>query len=250
MPRLLIINPNTTAAMTAKVGNAARAFLPGVEIVEATGRFGCDYIASRSSYAIASHAALDCFAEYQAGCDAVLLACFGDPGLEALREISSVPVIGLIDATTEEAGLGGRRFAIVTGGARWGPMLDEMIRLRGLGSQLAAIRTVAPTGGDIARDPEGSLGILRDVCRACIEDDEAEAIILGGAGLLGLAARLQPNLRIPVICSIEAGLRAAKWALQEPGHQHAPAEPGAARPSGLSPHLLRLLSGPSPMLER
>ncbi|HUN11159.1 MAG TPA: aspartate/glutamate racemase family protein, partial [Rhabdaerophilum sp.] len=119
MPRLLIINPNTTEAMTRKVGDAARAMLPGVAITEATGRFGSAYIASRASYAIAGHVALDCLAAHRAGCDAVLLACFGDPGIEALREVSPVPVIGLIDATTAEAGQGGRRFAIVTGGARW-----------------------------------------------------------------------------------------------------------------------------------
>jgi len=215
MPRLLIINPNTTEAMTRKVGDAARAMLPGVAITEATGRFGSAYIASRASYAIAGHVALDCLAAHRAGCDAVLLACFGDPGIEALREVSPVPVIGLIDATIAEAGQGGRRFAIVTGGARWKPMLEEMIRARGLESQLSAIRTVAPTGGDIARDPEGSLAILRDACRRSFEEDGAGAVILGGAGLIGIAHLLEADLGAPVICSVAAGLRAARQALTE-----------------------------------
>lgn len=240
MPRLLLINPNTTAAVTRKVGEAARAALPGVDIVEATGRFGCAYIASRASYAIAGHAALDAFAEYGEDCDAVLLACYGDPGLEALREIAPVPVIGLIEATTAEAGAAGRRFAIVTGGERWAPMLSEMLRARGLGDRCVAIRTVAPTGGDIARDPEGSLAILREACRNAIDEDGAQAIILGGAGLIGLAARLQPDFAAPVICSIEAGLRAAAAALlQTPAPAPAPRE----QVVGLSPALTRRLGG-------
>jgi allantoin racemase len=145
--RLLVINPNTTEAMTDKVVAAARLALePGLDIIAATGRFGARYVSSRASFTVAGHAALDAFAEYGQGCDAVLLACFGDPGLDALREVSTMPVISLIDASCAEAATGGRRFSIVTGGARWQAMLTEMIAVRGLGSQLASIRTVAPTG--------------------------------------------------------------------------------------------------------
>jgi allantoin racemase len=212
--KLLLINPNTTVAMTEKVAVAARVALPGVEIVAATGRFGAHYIASRASYAIASHAALDCLAEYGADCDAVLLACFGDPGLDALHEVSPVPVISLIDASCAEAGFGGRKFSIVTGGERWGPMLQEMLQLRGLDPQLASIRTVAPSGGVIAANPEQAYAMLAESCQSCVDKDGAEAIILGGAGLLGIAAKIQSEVSAPVICSNEAGFRATSQALE------------------------------------
>ncbi len=127
--RLLIINPNTTAMVTDRVTAAARASLPGVDLISATGRFGAAYISSRASFTVAGHAALDALAEWGTGVDAVLLACFGDPGLDALREVSQVPVIGLVEAACAEAGEGGRPFSIVTGGERWGPMLREMIML-------------------------------------------------------------------------------------------------------------------------
>ncbi len=212
---LLIINPNTTQAMTDKIVAAARPAFPAtIRITAATGRFGPRYIASRASFAVAGHAALDAFAIHGKGhdgkdCDAVLLACFGDPGLEALREVAGCPVISLIDASCEEAGAGGRRFSIVTGGERWAPMLQEMIAARGLGSQLASIRTVAPTGGAIARDPEGSAALLAETCRLCSVEDGAEAVILGGAGLIGIADMIQPRLPIAVVCSNMAGFRAA-----------------------------------------
>ncbi len=191
--------------MTDKVVDAARPMLsPGATIISATGRFGPRYIASRASFAVAGHAALEAFAAHGHGCDAVLLACFGDPELEALRELADCPVISLIDASCAEAGAGGRRFSIVTGGERWGPMLTEMITARGLGSQLASIKTVAPTGGDIAADPAGSAELLAAVCKRCADEDEAEAVILGGAGLIGIASMIQPNLPFDLVCSNEA----------------------------------------------
>lgn len=211
--RLLIINPNTTAAVTTKVVDAARRQLPGVDIAGCTGRFGAAYISSRASFAVAGHAALDCLAEHGQSADAVLLACFGDPGLDALREVSPVPVIGLVEAACLEASAGDRPYAIVTGGERWAPMLTEMIRMRGLDRSLTAINTVSPTGGQIAEDPDGALDLLASSCRVCARQHGARAVILGGAGLLGLAERIQPRCDVPVICSVEAGFRASATVL-------------------------------------
>jgi allantoin racemase len=238
--KLLIINPNTTSAMTDKVVDAARAILPtGTTIIPATGRFGPRYIASRASFGVAGHAAIDAFAAHGLGCDAVLLACFGDPGLEALREVAGCPVISLIDASCAEAGAGGKRFSIVTGGERWGPMLTEMIGARGLGSQLASIKTVAPTGGDIAADPAGSAEMLAAVCRQCADEDGAEAVILGGAGLIGITRMIQPNLAFDIVCSNEAGLRAASAVLAA-GETQQKAGTGQVEAIGLSGELTEL----------
>ena len=86
--RLLLINPNTTESITALVADRARELVGGeAEIRAVTGRFGARYVASRGAYAIAGHAALEALAEHHEGCDAVLLACFGDPGLMALKEV-------------------------------------------------------------------------------------------------------------------------------------------------------------------
>jgi Asp/Glu/hydantoin racemase len=214
--RLLILNPNTTDAMTGKTVDQARVMLPDAEIVAATGRFGPRYIASRASFAIAAHAALDAYAANRQGVDAVLLACFGDPGLDALREVSPAPVIGLVEAATAEASKGGRRFSIVTGGVLWQSMLRESLGTRGLVDKLASIRTVAPDGGAIARDPDGALRLLAEACDACVAEDGAEAVILGGVGLIGLAGKIAATRTYPVICSVEAGIVAAGRALHAP----------------------------------
>lgn len=241
MPRVLLINPNTRADMTETVAIAARKAWPGVEVRAVTGRFGGLYIASRAAFAIAGHAALEAFAENAQDIDAVLLACFGDPGLDALREISPVPVIGLVEAAALEASAGGARYAIVTGGLRWGPMLEEMVRQRRLDDQLAGIHTITPTGGAIASDPDAFRDVLVEACRHCISAYGAERVILGGAGLIGLAARVQPLVDIPVICSVEAGFRATASVLaQGATTRFAPQADGVAS-VGISPALARHL---------
>jgi Asp/Glu/hydantoin racemase len=220
--RILLINANTTASITDKLVAIANGMAPaGVVFEGATGRFGARYIASRAASAIAAHAALDAWAEHGAGVDAVLIGCFGDPGLDALRELAPVPVLGLADAAAAAAG--GRRFGVVTGGAAWKPMLEEFFATRGVGAQLAGVRTVAPSGGEIARDPEGALALLAAACRASAEEDGAEVVILGGAGLAGLAARLATRVPVPVLCSVEEGVRAAIAAI-------------GRGPAGLIPH--------------
>jgi len=213
--KLLLINPNTTAAVTDTVLQAARAVAsPGTELVGVTGRFGAAYVASRAAYAIAAHAALDAWAAAEAAhkvapFDAVLLACFGDPGLEALQELSAVPVIGMADAAIRQAASQGRHFGIVTGGKNWDPMLREFVAARGLSSQLASIQTVVPTGGDIARNPNAAMSLLADACIAAAIEG-AEIVILAGAGLAGLTPSLKDRVGVPLIDSVQAAMQAAE----------------------------------------
>ena len=133
-----------------------------------TGAFGPRYIASRVGYAIAGHAAVDAFANDTGPKDAVVLACFGDPGLAALKEIAN--------------GAGGRHGRrLDPAGLRLGRSLLHRHRRRaleadaggvrgrhGLASRLASVRTVAPTGADIARNPKAAMALLAKGCPACV----------------------------------------------------------------------------------
>lgn len=218
MPRLLVINPNTTASITELAARHVRAALgPEVEVVTATGRFGCAYIASEACYAIAGHAALECLAQHGTGSDAVLLACFGDPGLFALREASAAPVIGLAEASLQAAAEQGGRFSIVTGGERWKPMLERFAAMLGYRDRLASVRTLSLTGAEIAEKPDAALAALVDACAAAADEDRADVVILGGAGLAGLAERIQPRVRLPVLDSVVVGAQRAALLLRKAG---------------------------------
>jgi allantoin racemase len=198
--RCLVINPNTTAAVTDKVLAACRQAQPSLRWDGATARFGAAYIADEASYATAGHAALDALDAFHDGHDAVLLACFGDPGLLALRERTRVPVLGLAQSSFEAAAQRGR-FAVVTGGHAWAPMLDRFARAHRLDAKLVGIHTIDWTGAQIAADPAGALDALVAAARHGI-DAHADAILLGGAGLTGLAPSLQPRLAVPVLDNV------------------------------------------------
>lgn len=205
--RILLLNPNTTPSITDLVAREARKLAaPGDEIVPATGAFGANYIVTRAGYAIAAHAALDAWARYDAQTDATLLACFGDPGLGAIRELSAKPVAGMLDASVDAAG--GKRYAIVTGGALWEGMLREILAASGKDKNLAGIRTVAPSGAEIAADPDAAIASLIEAIDDCAAKDGADCVILGGAGLAGLATPIRARTKIAIVDPLEASLRA------------------------------------------
>ncbi|XAH23672.1 aspartate/glutamate racemase family protein [Xylophilus sp. GW821-FHT01B05] len=223
MQDLLVLNPNTTASITALLQQHVAAALGRdlATVHTATARFGAPYIACEASYAVAAHAALDCWADWQAQHTgpqpgAVLIGCFGDPGLLALRESASVPVTGLAEAAFIEAAAHGR-FAIVTGGARWEPMLQRLAHALGHGPQLAGIHTVTPSGAELAANPEHAQHLLARACRDAAQATGANAVILGGAGLAGMAAAIQPLVGVPLIDSVAAGARQAALLCGQPG---------------------------------
>ena len=220
MRELLVINPNTSASVSELLHQHVQAEVGlNVRVRTVTARFGAPYIADEAGYAVASHATLDAWATAlaapAAAPDAVLIGCFGDPGLLALRESSPVPVTGLAEAAFIEAARHGR-FAIVTGGERWGPMLQRLAQALGHAPALAGIHTVVPTGAQLAADPAAARALLAQACRDAVRQLGAQAVILGGAGLAGIAAQIQPGLGVPLVDSVLAG---ARWALRS----HAPA---------------------------
>ena len=111
---------------------------------------------------------LDAYEAYYDAHDAVLVACFGDPGLLALRELAPVPVIGLAQASLEAAARHGR-FAVVTGGHAWAPMLERFARAHRLDERLVGIHTIELTGAQIAADPARALDELTAAAQRGIE---------------------------------------------------------------------------------
>lgn len=216
--RLLLLNGNTDAAITAALARHAAAAiprlgLPAAEVHPVTAGFGARYISTRAAVAVAGHAVLAALAEHVGpdnprGHDAALIACFGEPGIEAAREVMPIPVVGMAEASIA-AGLAiAPRIALLTGGALWVPMLEEFALVRGHGRDRVLVRGVAPTGDMIARDPDGAVALLADAARAAAVDG-AGVVVLGGAGLAGLAPRVAPLVPVPVLDSLDCALAAA-----------------------------------------
>lgn len=236
MRHLLVINPNTSEGVTHDLQRQLQAALgTGVAVRSATARFGAPYIADEASYAVAAHATLDAWQRDQAmqvgqplptnphagtapatstatttttdatRTGAVLIGCFGDPGLHALRECCTGPVTGLAEAALAQAARLGD-CAIVTGGERWGPMLHRICAGLPHGNRVKGIVTVALTGGQLREDPTTAESVLLATCRQAIGQYPGVAsLIIGGAALGGWAARLQNRMPLPLIDSVLAG---------------------------------------------
>ncbi len=213
MQRVLVINPNTTAAVTDRVVSACAAAQPQLRWDGVTAAFGAPYIASEASYTVAGHAVLEAYDRHFAAHDVVLIACFGDPGLMALRELAAVPVLGLAESSFAAAAALGR-FSVVTGGTAWGPMLQRFARMHQLDAQLCGIHTVELTGAQIAAHPQQATDLL---CAACDQGIAAGAqhILIGGAALTGLAVELQPRFAVPLLDNVVLAAAAVAAALAQ-----------------------------------
>lgn len=231
MPTLLLINPNTSDHVTALLASHAAALAPaGATLHALTAPFGAAYIASEAAATIASQAvpaAWDAHLAQHPRPDAVLIACFGDPGVAALRARTAVPVLGLAEVAMREAdaiasAAPDGRYAVVTGGAAWGPMLERLAADLGLAGRLAGVVTVERSGAELLADPAAAQALLLGACRDALALGGVRAIVIGGAALADLAAPLAPQLPVPLVDNVRAGLRAA-W--------HAACNPPSVQPT-------------------
>jgi Asp/Glu/hydantoin racemase len=214
MRQLLIINPNTSQSVSDQLDAFAKnnTDSAAIQVRTLTASFGASYIDGEASYAIAAHATLEAVNSARLDAESephsILIACFGDPGLLALRESMQTPITGLAEAAFIEAAALGR-FAIVTGGKRWKPILERHAHMLGFDAALAGIHTVQPSGLQLAQYPVAAKILLADACKIALRDFKVQAVILGGAGLAGMAASIQAQVDAPVIDSVLAGVRLA-----------------------------------------
>lgn len=209
--RILFANPNTSVSVTDRIAAVARAAAsPGTEIVAVTGQTGVPYIATRAEAVIGARVALELLAEHAAGCDVAVIAAFADPGVGGARELLPIPVIGMAEAAMLTACMLGRRFSIVTFATAMGPWYRECVDYNGLSGRLASIRCVSGGFQDINSVQEEKEAALVEACRIAVEDDEADVVILGGAPLAGLAAKVAHRVPVPLVDGVAAAVRQAE----------------------------------------
>lgn len=208
LPDLLLLNANTNTAMTETMLGAAHKFHPNCRA--ATVARGSKYISDEPAALIAAHAVLE-FADtldVNSMPDALVIACFGDPGLWKMRDRLPIPVIGMAEASCHVACQLGRRFGIVTGGAAWEPMLRRFVGEIGLASRLSGIHPLDQSGDVLAADAKRALSAI-DQKIEIARHAGADVVILGGAGLVGFAERLQPHAKVPLLDSLSCAVAQA-----------------------------------------
>jgi len=228
--RLLVVNSNTTEAVTDRIAEAARAVAsPGTAIEAVSAPFGLPLIVTRADWLVAGPATLAALAARRGSYDAAVIACFGDPGLDAAKELLEVPVLGISEAAFHAAAMLGRRFGVVSFTAALRPMFEECLAHHGLAARCAGFRMGPAFSGDPGRVAEERLDLLAALCAESVETDGAEAVILAGGPLAGIAALLQPRVAVPLVDGTQAAVR-----LAEAMAGLVPARPRLPRPRGLS----------------
>jgi allantoin racemase len=235
--KLLVMNPNISESVTRLIGEEARrAAAPGTEITLLTAPFGVEYIEGELEALIGAYASLMHIEENLAGHDAIVMAAFGDPGLAALREAFDRPVVGLTEAAVARATQLAERFSIIAISPRISAWYRAVVERYGYGARLAGIRALDAPIGDIGGVQEQHAARLKALMESTVREDGAQAIIVAGAPLAGLARRIA-GLPVPLVDPIAAAVREAERA---PRPAFVP--PPRKRNAGLPESLRRLLS--------
>jgi allantoin racemase len=209
--KILLINANTTAAVTERIAaEARRVAAPGTEVRAVTGTFGAPIIGTRAEMAIAEHTALDLFARHGAGMDAVVIGVSFDVGLQALRELADVPVVGMTEAACLVACALGGRIGIVTYGARSAGILREIVAGYGVAGRLAGVHGLDASPADMLKDPQALHAQIAGAACDLARRDGAEAVILAGAVMAGLPPLLQEQVPCPLVEGIACGIGLAE----------------------------------------
>jgi allantoin racemase len=206
---ITVINPNTTRAMTELIGSCARGVAgPGTRIAAVNPPMGPASIESHYDEALSVPGLLhEVAAGERAGSDGYVIACFGDPGLDAARELAGGPVVGIAEAAMHAATLVGRSFTIVTSLSRTLGRAEDLVR-----HYRFAERCVGAYACDIPvlalDDPSSDAAqVIIDLCRQSIERDKCDSIVLGCAGMADLCSYISVEIGIPVIDGVSAATK-------------------------------------------
>ena len=208
--RILVVNPNTTASMTEKIGAAARRVASfGTEIVAVNSADGPASIEGFYDEAM-SLAGMLAVIRKTKDFDAVVIACFDDTGLDAARCLTDKPVIGIGEAAYHMASMISNKFSVVTTLARSVPALEHNLHRYGLIARCARVRSsevavleLEHSGSDACKRISAEIG-------RAVAEDRSEAIVLGCAGMADLANSLATEHGLPVLDGVSCAVSLAE----------------------------------------
>ena len=208
--RILVINPNTTASMTDKIGKAAKFVASvGTEIIAVNPKDGPPSIEGYFDEVFVVPGMLAEMTKSK-GIDAYVIACFDDTGLDAARCATDVPVLGIGEAAFHFASLISGKFSVVTTLARSVPAIEHNLVKYGLASRCAKVRASDVAVLDLELPGSDARRKISDEIAKAIAEDKAEAIVLGCAGMTDLASDLARDHGVPVLDGVACAVKLAE----------------------------------------
>jgi allantoin racemase len=210
--RIKVINPNTTESMTRKIGAAAEAVAaPGTKIIAVSPRHGPVSIEGHYDEAVSVIGLLEEIHAGEAdGVDGYVIACFGDPGLRAAREIAHGPVLGIAEAAMHAASFVATGFSVVTTLKRTRIIAEHLVEAYGMARFCRKVRATDLSVLDLEDETSDARRIITTECGRALAEDGAGAIVLGCAGMADLARTLSRELDAPVIDGVAVAVKFAE----------------------------------------
>ncbi|MDQ7794958.1 MAG: aspartate/glutamate racemase family protein [bacterium] len=213
MKRILVVNPNTSPAVTDKIRRAAVAASRRDTLVEVVmAAYGPESIEGEVDEVIAAHAVVESIARLSPGYDAAVIACFSDPGLRAAREACRQPVVGIAESSLLLAHGTGLPFSLLSNMPEDEAVFRRLARSLGLDPHL---RGVHATGFPVAAFGGGdreALSALDSTARRAVQEG-ARLLCLACAGMSGLSAPLAAITGVPVLDGVACGVKMAELRL-------------------------------------
>ena len=210
--QILVINPNSTAAMTAKIAASVRERAAAGTVIHAANP--SDSPASlEGAYdeAMSLRGLLDLVAQGERdGMDAYVIACFGDPGVAAAREIASGPVIGICEAAMHAASFIANSFSIVTTLDRSVPAIEELVLRQGMERRCRRVRAAGIPVLALEDESAAAREAVKAQVLAAAREDRSDAVILGCAGMADLTEWLSAEAGLPVLDGCVAAVKQAE----------------------------------------
>jgi allantoin racemase len=200
--KLLIVNPNSDPKMTAVIRTTAEVYAAGafrVVCMPTPGATG--FIDSYQDEIEAAPGMLELVREHGKQFDGFLVACMDDPNLDAVKEITGKPVVGIAEAAMKIASMIGHRFSIVSTSRTSIANHQVLARKYHLEALLASVRYPEGDAADLSEEAR-----FFEAAWSAVEEDLAEVIVLGCAGLADMAKRLETRLNVPVLDGVVCGL--------------------------------------------
>jgi allantoin racemase len=210
--KLLLVNPNTSVAMTAGMANTAQAVAaPGTLVVGRQPSFGPMSIEGHFDDVFGAAGVAEQVKLAQGeGFDAVVIACFGDPGLDAARELTTAPVLGIAEAAFHAASFVATGFSVVTTMTRTCVIAERLVlrygferSCRGIHGTDIPVLALEACGEDVIAQIEAA-------ARTALARDRSGAIVLGCGGMAALCRTLQQRLGVPVVDGVSAAVKLAE----------------------------------------
>ncbi|WP_086664717.1 aspartate/glutamate racemase family protein [Lentzea kentuckyensis] len=200
-----VVNPNTSLEMTGLVERSAKAVAaPGTEVYAVSPAMGPESIESHYDEALSVPGLLEEIrGGEESGVDGYVVACFGDPGLDAAREVARGPVVGMAEAGMRTAAYLGRGFTVVTTLSRSRGRTWELAERYGMRDLCRGVHACDIPVLELEGD---ALDVVTAACARAVEQDEADAVVLGCAGMTDWAAPIAAAIGVPVVDGVQSAV--------------------------------------------